>query len=467
MFEILNKMIKEEWRMHSTIFGNLMFAMFPVLLFAFAFAGSMFLPVFLTIMAYDQIIMIIHYIFVLFGMSIGGFGLFGREAMNRRFGQASLIAYSSRTLPVSERKIFLNFFIKDVIYYILMWIVPFMVGLAFAVPFIPISWISYLLALMTLTFSFLIGLSVIFFLSTIYAHSSKGLITIIVLIGILGVLGAGYFSFDLLNYLPSLSLFFSPSFKWLAYSLILILVPSLFSLYFIKVDYPEKKRRFRNSLDSLSERLGFVGNHFMAKDLLDLHRSEGGMGKIIFSFIFPVLLIWVILFVFLRIVPFASFLLMFSILMGAVASSIYDWLAEFDMFSSYAFLPVKVSTLLKSKLRGYIIMNVIPIIILIVAGVLTGETAYLFFALVTFVSISSYTVSVKVYLGGLYPNLLFYNAKILFAFLILAGPALLFGIFASIINPIYLLICPILILASLFFVKKAYSKWDRAEQPSF
>lgn len=467
MFEILNKMIKEEWRMHSTMFGNLMFAVFPVLIFALAFVGSMFLPVFRAIMTSGQIVLIAHYMFVLFGMSIGGFGLFGREAMNRRFGQASLITYSSRTLPVSERKIFLNFFVKDVIYYILMWIIPFMFGLAFAVPFLSISLISYFLVFLTLTLSFLIGLSIVFLLSTIYAHSSKGMIAILILLAIAGVLGAGYFSVELLNYLPSLSFFLSPSFEWFAYSLILIIIPSSLSLYFIKVDYPETKRKFRNSLDSLSERLSFVGNHFMAKDFLDLHRSEGGLGKIIFSFIFPVLLIWVILFVFLKIIPFANFLLMFSILMGAVASSIYDWLTEFDLFGSYLFLPVKVSSLLKSKLRGYVIMNLVPLVILILAGVLTGETGYLVFALVTFVSISSYTVSVKIYLGGLYPNLLFYNAKIFLAFLVAIAPVLLVSIFASIINPFYLLAGPVLIAASFFIVKRSYSKWDRSEQPSF
>jgi len=467
MFEILNKMIKEEWRMHSTMFGNLMFALFPVLLFAFAFAGSIFLPVFRAIMTPGQIVLIAHYMFVLFGMSIGGFGLFGREAMNRRFGQASLIAYSSRTLPVSERKIFLNFFVKDVIYYLLMWIIPFMLGLAFALPFIPVSIFSYLMIFLTLTLSFLIGLSIVFLLSTIYAHSSKGMIAILVLLSIAGFLGAGYLSFDLLNYLPSLSLFLSQSLEWLAYSLILIIVPSGLSLYFIKVDYPETKRRFRNSLDSLSERLSFAGNHFMAKDLLDLHRSEGGLGKILFSLIFPVLLIWVILFVFLEIIPLANFLLMFSILMGVVASSIYDWLTEFDLFSSYLFLPVKVSSILESKLSTYVIMNFVPLVILILAGFLTGETGYLVFALVTFVSISSYTVSVKVYLGGLYPNLLFYNAKIFLIFLVAMAPILLAGIFSSIINPFYLLAGPVLIAASFFIVRRSYSKWDRSEQPTF
>jgi len=468
MFEILNKMVKEEWRMHSTMFGNLMFALFPVLLFAFAFAGSFFLPVFRTMITSGQIVLIAHYVFVLFGMSIGGFGLFGREAMNRRFGQASLIAYSSRTLPVSERKIFLNFFVKDVIYYILMWILPFMAGLGFAVPFLSIGLISYFLVFLTLTLSFLIGLSIVFFLSTLYAHSSKGMIAILVLVAVAGVLGAGYLRVELLNYLPSLSFFLSPSFEWFAYSLILIIVPSGLSLFFIKVDYPERKRKFKNSLDSLSERFSFFrSSHFIAKDLLDLHRSEGGLGKIIFSFLFPVVLIWVILFVFLELIPLANFLLMFSILLGAVASSIYDWLTEFDLFGSYLFLPVKVSSLLKSKLRLYVIMNLVPLVILILAGFLTGGTGYLVFALVTFLSVSAYTVSVKIYLGGLYPNLLFYNAKIFLTFLVAIAPILLAGIFSSIINPFYLLATPVLIVISFFIVRRSCSKWDGTEQPGF
>ena len=116
-------------------------------------------------MTTKQMLQSAHYLFILFGVTIGTFGFAGKEIMNRRFGQASLVAYSSRSLPVSERTIFLNFLIKDVIYYVILWIVPIIFGLILASLFIPVNTTSMLLVCATLILSFLIGLSVVFFLS--------------------------------------------------------------------------------------------------------------------------------------------------------------------------------------------------------------------------------------------------------------------------------------------------------------
>jgi len=107
--EILKAMIKEEWRLHTSLFGSRMFALFPLLIGMSAFIISLFLPYMTKVMTIGQMLQSAHYLFIFFGVSIGAFGLFGREVMNRRFGQASLIAYSSRSLPISERIIFLNF----------------------------------------------------------------------------------------------------------------------------------------------------------------------------------------------------------------------------------------------------------------------------------------------------------------------------------------------------------------------
>ena len=111
MFVIFKSMIKEEWRMHSNVFGNSGFALFPFFIFLFTFVVSLILPIFREIFTDAQIALGMHYFFLLVGGMVGAFGLMGREFMNRRFGQASLIAYSSRTLPVSQRVIFANFLV--------------------------------------------------------------------------------------------------------------------------------------------------------------------------------------------------------------------------------------------------------------------------------------------------------------------------------------------------------------------
>ncbi len=468
MLEILRSMIKEEWRAHSGIFGNLMFALFPILLAAFTFACTLLLPILEKILPVEQIALLTHYGFVLFGLGVGGFGLFGREAMNRRFGQISFLAYSSRALPISERKIFLNFFVKDIIYYLLLWVTPFVLGFAVASPFLSISPSYSSLLLLTISLSFLIGLATMFLLTTIYAHSSRIMILILIIFAIFAIIAAGYFSIDLLAMLPSYVLFQAPALNPLAISLLLIIVPSAISLIFLKMDYPEKKRRFKNSFDTLANKLKFSKySNFISKDFLDLQRSQGGLGKIIFSFIFPLAFVWLLLFIFLTFVPVLSFLLVFSLFLGLFSSSIYNWLTEFDLFTSYLFLPVKVSTVIKSKLNSFAIINLISIVILILAAYQMNQPAYFIPALITFLSVSTYTVSVTIYLAGLHPNVLLYNAKIFFQFMLSIAPVLLALIFLSAFNPLYLLASPVLILISLYILKQSCKKWDNWEQPSY
>lgn len=468
MLEILKNMIKEEWRIHSSLFGSFMFALFPVLLTIIMFAGSLVLPILKVIIPINQLLIILHYMFIIFGISVGSFGMLGREVMNRRFGQASLLAYSSRTLPVSERKIFINFIIKDILYYFFLWILPFVLGFALASPFLSISFIYSASFLMTLTLSFLMGLSIIFFLSTIYAHSSKILIGILILFIASILFAVSYFSINLPVLLSMLSFSFFPSITKIMIYLFLIIVPSAFSLAFLKVDYPQRKRLFKNSLEKLSRLLRFSRySTFISKDFLDFKRSEGGLGKIIFSFLIPVSVSWLLLVIFLKFIPVLNFFIIFSIFLGAISSSFYNWLTEFDLFTSYSFLPVKVSTIIKSKISSYIIINLISVLILILAIFLTRQSIYLIPSLFSFLTVSSYTLAITIYLAGLTPSIFLYNAKIFSEYLLLISPVLLVLIFLSMPSPFYLIFSILLVPISLHIINKSYNKWDKLEQSFF
>jgi hypothetical protein len=467
MFEVLFSMIKEEWRIHSSIFGSIMFAFFPIILMIFSFAGSLLVPIFIEILPLKQILLLSHFSFVLLGLSVGAFGLLGREAMNRRFGHASLIAYSSRNLPISERRILLNFYIKDIIYYFLLWILPFILGFAIASKLISIDIIYSILLLITLTLSFLIGLSISFFLSTLYVHSLKLLIGFVLLLLIIGTFFVVYLKIDLFSLLPPLLFFYDRSLSQIIISLVIIIFLSALSIMFMKVEYAEKKRRFKNRLESLSNKFRFSNySLFIAKDFLDLDRSEGGIGKIIFSFLFPIAIIWIMLYFFLKFVP-VNFLLIFSILLGVISSSVYNWLTEFDLFTSYSFLPIKVSTIMKSKLHSYVIINLISVFILAILAIWTDQISYFFHALFMFVSISFYTLSITVYLTGLYPNVLLYNAKIFLIYVLSISPILLILIFLSMFNSSLLFMSILLLLPAFYILRKSYEKWEGWEHPSF
>ena len=462
MLDILRNMIKEEWRIHSSLFGGSMFALFPVVLTVLAFFGSLMFPILSYVMPVRQMLTIAQYTFLLFGLSVGSFGLFGREVMNRRFGHASLLAYSSRTLPVSDRSILANFLVKDVLYYFVLWILPFALGFAIASPIISVG-IAYSLSLLViLTLSFLLGLSIAFILSTIYAHSLKMLLVILVLGASIALVSMNYFG------LASVAFSYMPTASQIAFSLAAIAFCCSLSLAFPKVDYPQKKRLYKNSLGDLARWFTFSNYPtFIAKDFLDFNRSEGGVGKIILSFLLPLSIIFVLIFVFLRFIPFLNLFIIFSIFLGIISSSFYNWFTEYDTFNFYAFLPIKVSAVMKSKVASYMIINIVSLAVLVASALLMNQTVYFIPALFSFLSVSAYTLSITLYLAGLSPNVMLYNAKIFMQYLLLISPLLLVMVFLSLLNPFYLIATVALIPVSYMIVRKSYDKWDKIEQTSF
>jgi hypothetical protein len=279
---------------------------------------------------------------------------------------------------------------------------------------------------------------------------------------------AGSLNAGLITLLPSFDLYYRPSAALLLLTLLLIIVPCAVSVRFLKIEYPEETRRFPEALDRLA---GFFAwspeAHLMAKDALDLTRSEGGAGKIVFSFLFPVMFIWIALFVLLRFIPFLSRILVFAILLGVVSSTIYNWVTEFDLFASYAFLPVEAGTVIRGKLESYALLNLVSVAILVAAGLGTGQVILLPLALLAFASISFYAVSVTVYVGGLSPSVMLYNAKVYLPYLGLIVPVLLFLLFITLPNPWYALSCVCLIPAGWYILTRAFARWNAVEQPGF
>ncbi|MDD1678487.1 MAG: hypothetical protein LUO93_04805 [Methanomicrobiales archaeon] len=468
MLDLFVAMVREEWRVHTSLFGNFGFALFPFLLLFFSFAGALIWPLFTDVMPTHQAVLLTHYSFALAGASVGAFGLFGREVMNRRFGQASLIAYSSRSLPISEQSILLNFVLKDTVYYLFFWVFPFVAGVGLAAPLIGIAFTYIPLLLVTLSLSFLVGLSFVFLLSTIYVHSFRALVIAVLIIIVAAVSTAHLVGTGIAELLPPLLFFTAPTLLSLLVSVLLIVVPIAISVRFLKIEFKDTTRRFTSAFTPLTARLRWSSYaHFVAKDALDLSRSEGGVGKIVFSFLLPVLFIWLALFVLGRFIPGISFLMVFAILLGVISSTIYNWVTEFDLFASYTFLPVRVSTVIKAKLHSYFLLNLVSAAILLGAGISSGEPVLLIAAFPTFAAVSFYAVAVTIYFTGLSPTLMLYNARVYIPYLALIAPVLLLLIFLSLPNPWFALSSILCIPAGGFLLHLGLVRWDRKEQQSF
>jgi hypothetical protein len=217
----------------------------------------------------------------------------------------------------------------------------------------------------------------------------------------------------------------------------------------------------------MAEDLKGLGNaHFIAKDVLDLVRSEGGVGKVIFSFLLPLALVWVCLQVLIRFIPGIDPLVVFAVLLGVLSATIYNWLTEFDSFTSYAFLPVEVSEVIDAKLKAYALANLLPLAVLVIAAATTGWTVAFFPALAAFVSVSAYTLAVTVCLCGLHPNVMLYHARVFLRYILAISPALLLLIFASIVDPGYAFLSLFLVAPAALLLSRARKKWQTWDMPA-
>jgi hypothetical protein len=468
MFELFINMVKEEWRVHSTIFGSLSFALFPVMIFGIAFMGSFLIPLMRSTLPAGNLTLIIHANYLMLGIMVGGFGLLGNEVMNRRFGQASLLAYSARSLPLSEKFIFLNFVIKDTVYYFFLWVLPFGFGYILASPFTGVPLTAALLLLLTLTLSFLFGLCGVFFLSAVYARSRPVLWLVLLVLGV-GVGGlAAMTSTNPVLFFPPLLL--NSAFTWANFLISCAVLTLLFGVAIVLFN-PESvgsEKTYRDSFAPLMRRFSFLSNPpLSAKDTLDLYRSGSLVGQTIFSFLLPLAVIWFFLSLLGPFFPPHGLLFIVAVTTGVIASTMYTWVTMFDTFGPYACLPVAVSTLIASKLTTFAVLQAIPAIFIAVVALFSGEAAYLVPAVVLGISVSFYAVGVMTWLCGLSPNVLVYDVKVLFVYLILVGIVLTIFTAVAFANPYFALSAVILAIPTWLLVRKAKVRWDAVDPEGF
>jgi hypothetical protein len=468
MFKLFTSMVKEEWRVHSTMFGSLSFALFPVMIFGIAFMGSFLLPLMRTTLPAGNLTLIIHATYLMLGIMVGGFGLLGNEVMNRRFGQASLLAYSARSLPLSEKFIFTNFVIKDTVYYFFLWVLPFGLGYILASPFTGVNLADALLLLLTLTLSFLFGLCGVFFLSAVYARSHLVLWLVLLAIAV-GVGGLAVMTgINPVLFFPPLLL--NSAFTWANFLISCAVLALLFGVAIVLFS-PESvgsEKTYRDSFAPLMQRFSFLPNPpLAAKDTLDLYRSGSLVGQTIFSFLLPLAVIWFFLSLLGPFFPPHGLLFLVAITTGVIASTMYTWVTMFDTFGPYACLPVAVSTLIASKLTTFAILQVIPAAFIAAVAIFSGEAAYLIPAVVLGISVSFYAVGVMAWLCGLSPNVLVYDVKVLFVYLILVGIVLTIFTAAAFANPYFALSAVILAIPTWVLVRMAKVRWDAVDPAGF
>ncbi|MEN6341394.1 MAG: hypothetical protein ABFC89_02425 [Methanospirillum sp.] len=465
MPDLFVAMFREEWRMHSELFGSVGFALFPVLVGAMACMGTVLVPIVNAALPAGDLATIVHLLFLLVGVMVGGFGLVGNEAMNRRFGQASFVAHAARTLPVSERRIFAVFVAKDTVYYLLLWILPVVAGVAIASPFAGLAPATVLRLALTLLLAFLSGLAGLFLITTVWGRSK---LAFAVLAGVLAGGGAIALAAGGLPAFPPLALYRSFSWPLLAGTLAAIGVALTVSLLLFEPVSAGGERRHPDRFSGLARRLRPLPYPALAaKDLLDLWRSGGGVAQMLFALVLPLGLCWFLISLLDSVLPQNGVLLLFAVLAGVLGSTIYTWLTAFDAFGPYGCLPVGVGILIRSKLTSFGLLQIVPAAIVAVAALATGADAVALPAVAIALGLSAWAVAVTVYLAGLSPNVLVYDPKVLAAYLGGVGAPVIALVVLAFASPWLGLAALLLVVPAALLVSAGVRRWEAADSAFF
>lgn len=465
-------MFKEEFRLQASFFNRsyFLFSSLTIVLFTFIMGAT--LPMLRRTVAIDDLLLVAHWVLLFYGLSVGGFAMFGDRILERRFGSVSLLLASSYTLPIRFRRLFFLFYIKDTLYYIFFTILPMILGLALASIFLPISFSSLLFLFVSLTLSFLLGIS----FSVLLFASLARLGTAGLVIAAAGGLYLWFTGIDIKEVaaqLPALVFYHSHSFHLVLEVLITLLGLGVISYFFIKevpAPYERKAKEAFMKTARLTSRLAPKYGPVLSKDIIDLIRS-GIIFPVILTFLMPLLFLYAVTWFVESVMlwDFSFSLLFYAAMVGFFCTLLYSWLSNIDISECYNSLPLSMPHVIRTKLILFLFfICVVAVPYLVVVGYLKGERDLLMIGFFIMFTVSAYVGYVLAFLTGLFTNSYLLDAKILLQFSLAVVPVLLAETLLSFYYPVnsefstlYIAgLGLILVAASMVFLSKLDSRWQ-------
>lgn len=430
---LLRLMLVEEYRVHASYSGRTMFLSFPAIIAVFSLAiavtsGQLF--------AYTPLldaILLLHVSVFLYGLSVGAFGFLGRQYLERTNGTRNYIVAMPGILPMRLRRTFLGMYVRDALFYVVLLLAPATIGLVLSVPVTHFRLTSVAVLFAAALLSFLLGMSLSFFASTVYMRSRSGFLACVTGISLVFA-AAGVFRVIPMDWLlPGLAAHeVLPPFpvdvgRALAYAgagLLAVGALVAASAVLVPERYEPRAAVARQELPRMDARFARFPRYgtFLAKELVDLKRS-GTYAKMFFSFVAPLLFLsftaW-----FVRYglqVPVGFNTVFYAGMVGFFGVMLYNWLNNVDAVDYMATMPVSVPHAIRTKLLAFLIMTSwITVGFVVAIGYVNGDTRLLWLAIPVAVVTSVYMVTMTAYLTGLRTNSFLFDPAVLARFTVLS-----------------------------------------------
>src|SRR5437660_6883974 len=171
MAGLLRLMLTEEFRVHTSYSGRLAFLAFPIIITGFSLAIAVTGERPFTYTPFGDAILLPHASVFLYGLSVGAFGFLGRQYLERTNGTRNYVVAMPGILPMRLRKTFFGMYVRDAIFYVALLLAPASLGLIVSIPITHFRIVSIGVLFGTALLSFLLGMSLSFFVSTLYMRS--------------------------------------------------------------------------------------------------------------------------------------------------------------------------------------------------------------------------------------------------------------------------------------------------------
>ncbi len=432
--DLLWLMLKEEFRTHASYSGRTRFLSFPLFVFVMAFGSGLTLDKMIETVPLDRFATFSHLAAFLYGLSVGALGLMGREYLERRYGRNNYLVAMPYLLPLSFRTTFLGIYLRDVVFYLALMLVPATLGLVAAAPFMGFSLASIGLFFVALLLTFLLGMSLSFLVSVVYIRDVRAFA---VLTGLVAALFAGHAAFGVpqlealvppLGFQMSVQPFgadWSAAGQAALASVLATLGMAIVAYSLVEVRISTQSKTHEDLLPFYYRRIRVgdgLGKSLLAKELLDLRRS-GIVAKMFFAFVLPLLFLsfttWYVNYG--LAIPVGFNTVFYAAMVGFIGVMMYNWLNNVDLSEYYSLLPVTVPQLIKIRIVVFLILTLgISAFFVLAISILNGETELLWLAMLVMIVTSIYMVVMTAYLTGLKTNTFLFDTGVLAKFSVMS-----------------------------------------------
>jgi hypothetical protein len=478
-------MLREEWRMHADLFGGARFAAFPVFVLVLGAGTVWLLTATTTVATVETLLFGVHVLVFAFGLQTGTTVFLGRDAMQNLLGDLTLLVFSARTLPVSQRRLLAVFLVKDAVYYAGLFLLPMALSFSPAVLTGDLAAVDVLVLWGTATATFLLGVTMTFAAIALQTRGVPGRVVLLAVAGVVGLAIAGDVGLaiagdvglaiagdvDLVQYTPY-GLGDGATLVEAVVALGAIPVLALAAIAAYDANYETPARTTTAAYQRWRDRLPFEDDAVTAKTLIDLGRSSGGWFKVLFS---GAILFAVGIFLLELAAAIASVDPAPGVTLGAIlalsAFTTYNWLTQFDDLDEYLLYPLDVAAVLRAKRRAFLLLGLpVGLGFYAIAVVWQGSTAWDALAgAVVHVGLQVYLFGVTVYLAGFSPNEFLFDTVLFATFTLLVAapvvPIVVTGFVVSAGTPSLLAAIAlggvVLAVAGGVLVRRASPKWER------